>query len=603
MKLAVLLSSLGLAAALGGPSSTTGQIAPTKRFELNATWESWAADGVQRKQTLINGQFPGPPLILDEGDNVEVTVNNFMPFNTTIHYHGIEQSGTPWSDGMPGVSQRPIAPGGKFVYTFKVEQYGTYWPRKNPENLARLITNDTREHDQMYKAIKSPTLVTLSDWFHDTSLSLRKISLDANIDALCADSVLINGKGKVNCRDPGYLKSTFPASMKSVLQGMNLTAKGCLPLQNTYAQTTFPHKLDKVPKSLFDECKATNAEEAVINVDSQSGWTSLNFVASAAISALIVSINDHDLWVYEIDGLYIKPTKVDALTLNNGGRYSCLVKLNQTPGDYPITVANAGLNQKIAGYATFSYLHGDTSVSSHPSINYGGVGTGKDVISFDETTIDMLVPSQPKAHPDETFVLTTDRIQHAWKWSLNGNHSYGLALEDMKPLLWQPSSAVDSPLVISTRNNTWVDIIFALSGNASTLQPSHPMHKHSNRVYVLVSRISFVSMPPRRFEVNFLTMFQGSGTGPFEWKSVAEAAKAVPDNFNLVNPPIRDTFTTLPAYKGQSWLAVRYHVRNPGAFFLHCHLNPHLTGGMGLAILDGVDHWPKVPRQYGPHGQ
>lgn len=95
MKLAVLLSSLGLAAALDGDyvprsSSTTDQISRTKRFELNATWGSWKADGVQRQQTLFNGQFPGPPLIMDEGDNIEVTVNNFMPFNTTIHYHGIE---------------------------------------------------------------------------------------------------------------------------------------------------------------------------------------------------------------------------------------------------------------------------------------------------------------------------------------------------------------------------------------------------------------------------------------------------------------------------------------------------------------------------------
>lgn len=149
MKLAVLLSSLGLAAALDGDyilrsSSTTDPISTTKRFELNATWGSWEADGVQREQVLFNGRFPGPPLIMDEGDNIEVTVNNFMPFNTTIHYHGIEyerpfmkflvrslngsrQLGTPWSDGMPGVSQRLIPPGGKFVYAFKAQQYGTYW--------------------------------------------------------------------------------------------------------------------------------------------------------------------------------------------------------------------------------------------------------------------------------------------------------------------------------------------------------------------------------------------------------------------------------------------------------------------------------------------
>jgi FtsP/CotA-like multicopper oxidase with cupredoxin domain len=95
MKLAALMSLAGL-----GVSLTTGvevnrpilanQLSHTKQFELNLTWESWAADGVARRQFLVNGQFPGPPLVMDEGDNVEVTVNNFSPFNTTIHYHGIE---------------------------------------------------------------------------------------------------------------------------------------------------------------------------------------------------------------------------------------------------------------------------------------------------------------------------------------------------------------------------------------------------------------------------------------------------------------------------------------------------------------------------------
>jgi hypothetical protein len=47
-----------------------------------------------------------------------------------------------------------------------------------------MITNDTLEHAQIYNAIKSPSLVMLSDWFHLTSETLREISVDADIDAL-----------------------------------------------------------------------------------------------------------------------------------------------------------------------------------------------------------------------------------------------------------------------------------------------------------------------------------------------------------------------------------------------------------------------------------
>ncbi|KIM92632.1 hypothetical protein OIDMADRAFT_62372 [Oidiodendron maius Zn] len=76
----------------------------------------------------------------------------------------------------------------------------------------------------------------------------------------------------------------------------------------------------------------------------------------------------------------------------------------------------------------------------------------------------------------------------------------------------------------------------------------------------------------------------------------------IPQNFNLGNPPYRDGFYTLPISTESTWMAVRYHVKNPGTFLLHCHINPHLTGGMAIAILDGIDAWPTIPAEYGPSG-
>ncbi|KAJ5146427.1 Multicopper oxidase type 2 [Penicillium bovifimosum] len=41
---------------------------------------------------------------------------NSMPYNTTVHFHGIEQLNTPWSDGVPGLTQKPIQPGHSWTY-------------------------------------------------------------------------------------------------------------------------------------------------------------------------------------------------------------------------------------------------------------------------------------------------------------------------------------------------------------------------------------------------------------------------------------------------------------------------------------------------------
>jgi hypothetical protein len=161
--------------------------------------------------------------------------------------------------------------------------------------------------------------------------------------------------------------------------------------------------------------------------------------------------------------------------------------LNKKPGEYRITAANAGLNQKIAGFGTLAYINGDPSVVGQASIDYSGLSASEDVILFDETTIKPLIPSRPSQEVDETYLLRIGRIEHAWKWSLNGDNSYGLALESEKPMLWDPQSQKDSDLVISTKNDTWVDIVFTIVGTPTTLQPGHPLHKHSNMVYVIVS--------------------------------------------------------------------------------------------------------------------
>jgi FtsP/CotA-like multicopper oxidase with cupredoxin domain len=59
-----------------------------KQFTLTLTWEKGSPDGYERNMFKMNGQFPGPLLELNEGDDVEVVVVNKSPYKTTVHYHG-----------------------------------------------------------------------------------------------------------------------------------------------------------------------------------------------------------------------------------------------------------------------------------------------------------------------------------------------------------------------------------------------------------------------------------------------------------------------------------------------------------------------------------
>ncbi|KAK5279004.1 hypothetical protein LTR55_012422, partial [Exophiala xenobiotica] len=62
-------------------------------------------DGFAREVYLINNQQPGPLIEAEEGDDLEIFVQNDLPVEATIHWHGLLQRGSPDMDGVPGVTQ------------------------------------------------------------------------------------------------------------------------------------------------------------------------------------------------------------------------------------------------------------------------------------------------------------------------------------------------------------------------------------------------------------------------------------------------------------------------------------------------------------------
>jgi FtsP/CotA-like multicopper oxidase with cupredoxin domain len=72
-----------------------------------------------------SGQVPGPELRLRQGDRVRIAVENRLRQDTTVHWHGVRVPNA--MDGVPGLTQKPIASGESFVYEFDLRDAGTYW--------------------------------------------------------------------------------------------------------------------------------------------------------------------------------------------------------------------------------------------------------------------------------------------------------------------------------------------------------------------------------------------------------------------------------------------------------------------------------------------
>lgn len=69
-------------------------------------------------------QYPGPTLIVTEGQTVTVTLTNQLPVPTSIVFPG--QSGVTASGGAAGLQTADAAPGGTVTYSFVASQPGTF---------------------------------------------------------------------------------------------------------------------------------------------------------------------------------------------------------------------------------------------------------------------------------------------------------------------------------------------------------------------------------------------------------------------------------------------------------------------------------------------
>lgn len=524
-------------------------------------------------------------------------------------------------------------------------------PRSSQDRPFNAMTSDPSSLNALLRAEDNPHFVMLSDWQHVTSNELMDIEDQANVDIYCAQSLLFNGVGSVQCLSREEQQAALPPPFQPLyasggpLAGQWLTPNGCAPF-NKLTQSPGQFDASRVPQEIVG-CQPTHNSPYDFRVNPDDQWASFLLIGAVSILAPVISLDHHDLWVYAVDGRYIEPYRVQGLQIFSGERYSVMVQLNQPPATYTFRASHFGQNQLLSGFATVTYTsnavspnndHGGSGSSGSspaqrerrsgiisPSLDlgisldipalgisigkdqgqdndhfqandqgqahhqgqtteempgyftYGGFPVSQDVIQLNTWNIVPFPNIPPSQTVDATHIFMMSRYQAPWLWTVTGTESYPsfpTEYAEDDPMLYNPHSveATNRDLVVRTQNDTWVDLVLAVT---DAFGPPHPMHKHSNKMYII-----------------------GQGTGNWTWNSVAEAAAAQPQNFNFYTPQFRDGAATAPSAGQPVWMVARYHVVNPGAFLLHCHIQTHLAGGMAVALLDGVEDFPPIPQEY-----
>jgi FtsP/CotA-like multicopper oxidase with cupredoxin domain len=215
----------------------------------------------------------------------------------TLHIFNVvsRQLGTPWSDGTPGLSQIPIPPGGEWLYKWNANYYGTYWyhshfhsqirsvlpllksafnvltsrsdgmygpiyirPQASQKRPFSMISNNSADVAAMMKAEENPNLVVISDWTHETSTELTALSNRTNLDIPCTNSILINGKGSVNCLSAAQQEAVVAPAFKSLYTNQTsgkwlATPSGC-SVYNPNIQGNYSVS-DTLPSYVIGCCK------------------------------------------------------------------------------------------------------------------------------------------------------------------------------------------------------------------------------------------------------------------------------------------------------------------------------------------------------------
>lgn len=589
-------------------------------FELVLSDAYEAKDGVYKSYKTINGISPGPPIIVDEDAWVEVTVHNRLESAAAIHFHGVLQLGTPWSDGVPGITQAPIATGATFKYKFHVrDQSGCLWyhshyrghlsdgiyglfyirPRNDRARPYHLVSADEDQLELITRLEQNPSFLVADDTFKQPMDEVMMRMNQYGIDPLCIRSILVNGKGRVFCHPEQRFRQL--ASKNPFLDFIPyFDCLGCLRDDSIvdYKGSVLDHYALEFP-GYSNPCRPTNSPLHV-HYTNDTDWQYINILNAGGQYTKLFSIDDHEFYVVAIDGIFVHPQRVSGVVLPVGSRFTILVETRReehenTALPFLIRFTATHAPQFIEGLALLVY--GSPDETNNPAsesrllakTNLDGYLNGARFTDLDgrmlKREFKAVWPQQTRPYEsrhvlqrngaaDVTFPFYLHRYEVVQFSMFRDGTKLAMDMDKQTPLLesvlqgdfsgLRENKAILQPEV---QQGQVVDLILDNHKHIN-----HPIHLHGHYVHV----ISF------------------SDHENFPYRTVEEAKESGYPNLNLENPPYLDV--VLVPVGGH--VVLRFVADNPGVWLVHCHNVGHLMGGMGAVLLERLGEIAELKKKF-----
>ncbi|OJD30710.1 multicopper oxidase [Diplodia corticola] len=425
----------------------------TVEYWFDITNTTVSPDGVERMALAVNGSIPGPTIEANWGDTVIVHVMNSMQNNGTgIHWHGIRQNWTNWMDGVPSITQCPIAPGDSMTYTWRATSYGSSWYHSHFSLQAwngvfgPMVIHGPASAN--YDEDMGPVL--LSDWSHRTSDELYQYAQTQGPPDL--DNALINGLNVYN--DSGnILGSRWETSVTS---GSSYR----LRLVNTAIDTHFKFMID-----------------------------------------------NHTLTVIAMDFVPIEPYQTEYLDINMGQRYDVVITADQEEKDYWIrAIPQAACSSNANVDNIRAILRYDSSSTAEPTTAAYTDFVDECVDEPYASLVPALVqnPTSSMVASDSTDMpVTVGVLNNLFKWYISAKT---MAVEWGSPTTMSVYNGktdwTDNDHIVElTAANEWVYFVIETAQGVP-----HPFHLHGHDFWILAAGTGTYSEsvtlntanPPRR---------------------------------------------------------------------------------------------------------
>ncbi|MFD5450199.1 multicopper oxidase family protein [Streptomyces sp. NPDC127100] len=302
---------------------------PVRAYRFTASEATLDIGGRTVPSWAYDEALPGPLVRVTAGDVLDLTLANRLPAGTTLHCHGMRLRCD--MDGVPGLTQAAIRPGGDFRYRFNAEYPGTYLihshvgVQADRALYAPLVVDDPREP----LAYDKEWVVVLDDWLDGVEGSTPEEVLDQLVPGDPADTDhMAMGPGAAS---PGRPATALPSP----------TGRPAGP--SRVLHTSYSRMLHGAGGSVAHPCFLVNGRlpgHPEVFRCRPGDRVRLRIINAGAETAFRVALGGHGMTVTHTDGYPVKHTGTDALLVGMAERYDVLVTARD--GVFPLVAVAEG---------------------------------------------------------------------------------------------------------------------------------------------------------------------------------------------------------------------------------------------------------------------